>query len=120
MTQEQITLEKLYFFMKQKFEQMDQRFIQIDQRFDKLETRLDNLENRMEQRFQILESQISTIQVQVETMNNQSARLEAKFNDFQKDDKRNKFTFSKWMFIGNSFLSAIVSFLTTIFINNKL
>ena len=42
------TLDDLYGFLEQKFEQFDHRFEQIEQRLDRIDVRLDSLESRMD------------------------------------------------------------------------
>lgn len=116
MQSEPITLEKLYAFLQIQFKSIDQRFEGIDQRLDAMDQRLDAVEHRLG----ILEGQMSIMQSQMEYMNNRLIRLEEKFDQFQKDDKKNSRTFSKWILIGNSLLSATISFFTTIFTVNKI
>lgn len=123
MQSEPITLEKLYAFLQMQFKSIDQRFEGIDQRLESMDRRLDTVEHRLdaiEHRLGILEGQMSIMQSQMEYINNRLIRLEEKFDQFQKDDKKSSRTFSKWILIGNSLLSATISFFTTIFTVHKI
>lgn len=108
MTHEQITLEKLYEFLKQKFESIDKRFEQIDQSIiiSKQETN---------QRFLVLESRLSTLENISERTERRLDRIEDKIDNLWEHKDRMKLEFNRKVLLGNSFLAGIVAFIIAMF-----